>query len=448
MIIDAANAFAHGQVYVALSRCKTFEGIVLSSRIGNNSVKTDAVVKDYSLNAIENAPNDDRLFAAKKEYQVNILKEMFYFAELERKAEQYRRLTVINSGPIQNDLVEVYDTFFNALIKEVVRVGHGFNQELNTFFANDLLPEDDEALKERLTKAVGYFKDKLEAGLKQMLDFEPLTDNKEVETNLYDKQKEVVLEFQRSIAGIKEIEKGFAPKQVLQAIANAEIDQKDFRTAASTKKVVVPKNVANKALYETMVKWRREKSQENDYPAYRVLTTKTLLEVVNVLPTTPEALTKISGLGKVKLKEFGGEILEMVEEYCSTQGIAQANLLDFATGPEKKKEKKDAKPKIDTKKVSFDLYKAGKTVEAIAKERDFAQTTIEGHLAHFVGLGELSVFDFVPKEKVQMIVKYFAEADNEGLTLAKEHFKENYTYTELRMAREHWKFVMAGAEHN
>src|SRR5207302_6701230 len=47
VIIDARSAFAHGQVYVALSRCRSFEGIVLSSRITPSSVKTDLVVKAY-----------------------------------------------------------------------------------------------------------------------------------------------------------------------------------------------------------------------------------------------------------------------------------------------------------------------------------------------------------------------------------------------------------------
>ena len=48
VIIDARSAFAHGQVYVALSRCRSFEGIVLSSRLNPSSVKTDSVVKTYS----------------------------------------------------------------------------------------------------------------------------------------------------------------------------------------------------------------------------------------------------------------------------------------------------------------------------------------------------------------------------------------------------------------
>ena len=50
-IVDAQAAFAYGQVYVALSRCKSFEGIVLRSRISGSSVKTDPVVQAFSEDA-------------------------------------------------------------------------------------------------------------------------------------------------------------------------------------------------------------------------------------------------------------------------------------------------------------------------------------------------------------------------------------------------------------
>lgn len=46
-VIDAGKAFACGQVYVALSRCRTFKGIKLVSPITEKSIKTDSVVIDF-----------------------------------------------------------------------------------------------------------------------------------------------------------------------------------------------------------------------------------------------------------------------------------------------------------------------------------------------------------------------------------------------------------------
>jgi len=41
------GSFAPGQVYVALSRCTTLEGIELLQPIKNNDVRTDAHVKEF-----------------------------------------------------------------------------------------------------------------------------------------------------------------------------------------------------------------------------------------------------------------------------------------------------------------------------------------------------------------------------------------------------------------
>jgi GTPase SAR1 family protein len=45
---DLSDSFAPGQVYVALSRCSTFEGLVLKSRISRNAIKTDRNVLEFA----------------------------------------------------------------------------------------------------------------------------------------------------------------------------------------------------------------------------------------------------------------------------------------------------------------------------------------------------------------------------------------------------------------
>lgn len=60
VVIDAGRAFAYGQVYVALSRCRTLRGIVLSTPITKEIVMSDPLVEEY-IQLVERIwPDDDR----------------------------------------------------------------------------------------------------------------------------------------------------------------------------------------------------------------------------------------------------------------------------------------------------------------------------------------------------------------------------------------------------
>ena len=77
-IIDAGKAFAPGQVYVALSRCRTLDGVVLVSKIGSNSLHNDEHIKTFSKN-YKNARLDESLEFEKHLHQNEILQGKFFF---------------------------------------------------------------------------------------------------------------------------------------------------------------------------------------------------------------------------------------------------------------------------------------------------------------------------------------------------------------------------------
>ncbi len=82
-IIDAGKSFAAGQVYVALSRCKSIEGLVLKSFITEESIINDEQVDQYMALqqriAHEQVPLLDTL---KEEYYRNLLLELFFFDDI------------------------------------------------------------------------------------------------------------------------------------------------------------------------------------------------------------------------------------------------------------------------------------------------------------------------------------------------------------------------------
>ena len=90
--------------------------------------------------------------------------------------------------------------------------------------------------------------------------------------------------------------------------------------------------------------------------------------------------------------------------------------------------------KLDTKEVSLMMYKSDKTIDEIAKLRDLTTTTIEGHLAHFIQLGKLSVYDFIEKSDFETIKSATQELGTQQLKPLKDFFEDKFTYGQLKMA--------------
>ncbi|WP_349832861.1 ATP-dependent DNA helicase, partial [Bacteroides fragilis] len=67
-IIDANASFAHGQVYVALSRCKSLQGLVLSSPLRRESIISDDTIDEFTRNAGEMTPDKHKLALLRQHY--------------------------------------------------------------------------------------------------------------------------------------------------------------------------------------------------------------------------------------------------------------------------------------------------------------------------------------------------------------------------------------------
>lgn len=88
-IIDARNSFAHGQTYVALSRCKTLEGMVLESPLRREAIISDSVVDNFTKAVERNKPGSKQLNDMQKAYFFDLLSDLFNFYSIE---QAYKRL--------------------------------------------------------------------------------------------------------------------------------------------------------------------------------------------------------------------------------------------------------------------------------------------------------------------------------------------------------------------
>jgi DNA polymerase III delta prime subunit len=97
--------------------------------------------------------------------------------------------------------------------------------------------------------------------------------------------------------------------------------------------------------------------------------------------------------------------------------------------------KKEKTPKGESQRLSLRLFREGKTIAEIAKERNFAVSTIEGHLTDFVKTGELSVTELVPEEKRAVIlprIQAIVSGTDTTLSSIKEQLGDGYSYVEIK----------------
>ncbi|HEU5147999.1 MAG TPA: helix-turn-helix domain-containing protein [Chryseosolibacter sp.] len=164
-IIDAGDSFAPGQVYVALSRCTSLEGLILRSAIHPSSISTDPLVLEFATKASREEELTAMLQKDKRDYQNALLAKTFDFDRLVDAVRNYVQYLPVRQIPELAEAISRARTMLHQ-IEEQQKVALKFQQQML-----DLLAADDEAkLTERVSKAIGYFSKSLSDSLLTPLD--------------------------------------------------------------------------------------------------------------------------------------------------------------------------------------------------------------------------------------------------------------------------------------
>ncbi len=440
-IIDAQAAFAHGQVYVALSRCRTLEGMVLSSPLSPRAIKTDRTVLRFVEQAGKDVPTADKLAAAKISYQQRLLLECFDFQQLQvlfsrlisiedRNPELIR---ILGAGNLQE--------LRQKTVNEICTVGTNFRRQLQGMFTENVFPAEDPAVIERIQKASTYFQEKIDEGFGKSIDqLQIETDNKE----LRKKAKKLCTLLQEEtavkLAAVKCCSTGFSSSQYLRAISSAEIKaapKKERETKTTT--TYSEADIDHPELFQTLREWRAVKAKEAGVPHFHILHQKTLIQIVVNLPDTEKDLMKIKGIGKKLSEKYGKELVAMVADYREKNNIVEVVLPTMPdTLPDKPEKSKDPEaPKIDTKLFSLELFEQGLSIPQIADKRDMVISTIEGHLAHFVAKGELAIDRLLTSDKQQAIEQKIIQMPGKKFSEIKLALGGGYSYGEIKLVQAH-----------
>ena len=339
-IIDVSQAFAPGQIYVALSRLVSLDGLVLNRPLPENIMEPDEALKAFARNKKQAEHLEQEYKAELPRYITDVILQSFDFSpmlnELHAHLETYQKDEKRSAKQnYKTWAVEIKDE-----IKEMKEVSDKFQNQIKR-----ITHHSDEnwlvALQERVTAAKTYFESRL------------------------NKLSEKVLAHIDNLQGEAGVKKYINELKELDTMFFGQIKQ------------------IHKA--ESLI----------------------------------DAAIKNKEISKDTL--HNSELIREREKQLNEKESAK---------PKKKKKKNQP----NTKQITFDLYHNGKTIEEIAKERSLAESTIEGHLAYFVGKGELNLTDFIDKKKAEQIVQVADSLETTKLNEIKSRLGDEFTYSDLKFA--------------
>ena len=352
-VLAADRSFAPGQVYVALSRCRSLEGVSLQRPIPAAAVTVDAEINRYVDEIEARKPDAETLLADRLAYRAQVLKAAFGFKEMWRAAYGLRRLAESDGGAMAPGVAATLKGVYDAVVFDLERVAERFlpqmGEALGAWTDPDRLPEELEA---RLKKGAEYFLGVLrEKVLEAVEGLDTEADNRQTQTALRRDLKRLEDAARVKVAGFESLAEGFEVKGYLRRTAQAlfsavgetkerrrsarrtwsggetaegsDLEAREERRAAREARRAAEEVAAAscpRELVDRLRAFRTATAKANGVSAFIVFSQKMLYALAAAQPADLRELERVPGFGAKRAERYGAEILRIVAEWQAEAG--------------------------------------------------------------------------------------------------------------------------------
>jgi len=403
LAIDAGSSFAAGQVYVALSRCTSLNGLTLLTKITDKSIRTDSRIVEFTSKETDIAALnlEHEMFV----YSLNRLEKVFDWRIIIELIDEARNYTNDRSFDGKEDVLERMKTI-SEKAKEQGDIAVKLVERINQIVSYK--PIDTVLLSERVMKGKTYFIEKLHQEIVQPIEI--------IRNELKKKKKtKQLISYFRGLETdllrkIGEIEKAnVAGLNLMLKVSYKE----HFKVEEKTKEVKENSKIPGESKGEEYVK---EKAYSVD-------------EIRKHKPNAFRPWTKEDDEKLFELSSKNTPIFEIAKAFERSRNAIELRIEKIKT-----EGITETKVKTNSKQASLDLYLEKKTIEEIATLRGMAVSTIEGHLALYIVSGEVNLFDFISEEQFQTIKAGVDKVGIENLSELKRFVGDSIPWGRLRMA--------------
>lgn len=438
-IIDAGASFSHGQVYVALSRCKRLEGLVLSTPITLTSIRHDSRVDYFNQEMASREPDEAGMKQLHGDYYVQLATEQFSFSPLMQPLGAMQRLLAESFSKLYPATLQLVDRSLPILKESVDDVAQRFIQQVRGLANESENVDDDAKLRERTQKAAQYFSEKCESVVPSLLEaLVPIqTDNKELAKHFNDLLGAIQSAYDEKMATLSLCGNGFDTRRFLKGRNDAIVSAKEMKRVKPLADTSSSMDILHPKVFEHLLAWRKLEAEERHVPAYVVISQMALVNVANFLPENETELLNLKGVGKTTVEKYGSDILSIVKDCAEQYDEGRGRiLLDEEVTPKRRRGGKEPQAeRVPSYEVTLKLFKEGKSVEEIVEERGLAVSTVDTHLFQCVQHRLLSAEEIWPKERWEEVCAFVKKHSDLALGDLRKLSDEKYSYAELRMAQ-------------